>query len=165
MRYGYHLVTDCRKANQGKKSHKDVEATIIHHFNTYTSFAATKAAPFPNGTQADILLSGITAIDNPAARNLYLDVTSTNPMVVTNQEFFNRAALNHQPGPGEHDPRNDRSHSLLSPRDTGGHGASTATVYFLFASICATRVYRRTCSWACSTRTSRLRSAGARLPK
>ena len=35
MRYDYHLVTDCRKANQGKKLHKDVEATIIHHFNTY----------------------------------------------------------------------------------------------------------------------------------
>ena len=78
-----------------------------HHFNTYTSITATKAAPFSNGTQADILLSGITTIDNPAARNLYFDVTSTNPMGVTNQEFINRAALNHQPGPGEHDPRND----------------------------------------------------------
>ncbi len=22
VRYGYHLVTDCRKANQGNKSHK-----------------------------------------------------------------------------------------------------------------------------------------------
>ena len=38
---------------------------------------------------------------------MYLDVTSTNPMGVTNQEFINRAALNHQPGPGDHDPRND----------------------------------------------------------
>jgi hypothetical protein len=28
-------------------------------------------------------------------------------MGVTNQEFINRAALGHQPGPGEHDPRND----------------------------------------------------------
>jgi hypothetical protein len=28
-------------------------------------------------------------------------------MGVTNQEFINRAALSHQPGPGEHDPRND----------------------------------------------------------
>ncbi len=33
VRYGYHLVTDCRKASQGNKSHKDVEATIIHHLN------------------------------------------------------------------------------------------------------------------------------------
>ncbi len=107
MRYGYHLVTDCRRANQGKKSHKDVESTLMHHLNTYTSITATKAKPFSNGTQADILLSGITTIDNPAARNLYLDVTSTNPMGVTNQEFINRAALNHQPGPGDHDPRND----------------------------------------------------------
>jgi hypothetical protein len=45
-------VPDCLKANQGKKSHKDVEATIIHHFNTYTSIMATKAKPFPDGTQA-----------------------------------------------------------------------------------------------------------------
>jgi hypothetical protein len=50
VRYGYHLVTDCRKANQGNKSHKDVEATIIHHFNTYTSITATKAKPFTNRT-------------------------------------------------------------------------------------------------------------------
>jgi hypothetical protein len=63
-------VTDCRTANQDKKSHKDVEATIIHHFNTYTSITASKAAPFSNGTRADILLLGITTIDNPAARNL-----------------------------------------------------------------------------------------------
>ncbi len=156
MRYGYHLVTDCRKANQGNKSHKDVEATLIHHFNTYASFTATKAAPFSNGKQADILLSGITTIDNPAARNLYLDVTSTNPMGVANQEFINRAALNHQPGPGDHDPRNDvltsatraedlkhrkndatcaATGSYLSPfaLATGGLGASAATVYLLFA--------------------------------
>ncbi len=113
MRYGYHLhhvlhhvlVTDCLKANQGKKSHKGVEATIIHHFNTYTSITATKAKPFPDGKLADILLSGITSIDNPTARNRHLDVTSTNPMGVTNQEFINRADLGHQPGPGEHDPR------------------------------------------------------------
>jgi hypothetical protein len=30
---------------------------------------ATKAKPFSDGKQADILLSGITTIDNPAARN------------------------------------------------------------------------------------------------
>ena len=46
VRYGYHLVTDCRRANQGKKSHKDVETTLMHHFNTYTSITATKAKPF-----------------------------------------------------------------------------------------------------------------------
>jgi hypothetical protein len=49
----------------------------------------------------------LTTINNPAARNLYLDVTSTNPMGVTNQEFINRAALGHQSGPGEYDLRND----------------------------------------------------------
>ncbi len=78
-------------------------------------------------------------------------------MGVTNQELINRAALNHQPGPGEHDPRDDvltsakraeevkhRKHdatcaatgSHFSPfalETTGGNGASTATVYFLFA--------------------------------
>ena len=156
VRYGWHLATDCRKANQGKKSHKDVEWTIIHYFNTYTSITATKAKPFPGGKQADILLSGITTIDNPAGRNWYLDVTSTNPMGVTNQEFISRAELGRQPGPGEHDPRNDvltsakraeeRKHTkydaicaatgaVFSPfalETTGGHGASTASVYFLF---------------------------------
>jgi hypothetical protein len=159
------LVTDCLKANQGKKSHKDVEATIIHHFNTYTSITATKAKPFSDGKQADILLSGITTIDNPAARNWHLDVTSTKTMGVTNQEFINRAGLHHQPGPEEHDPRNDvltsakraeeRKHtkydaicaatgSVSSPfalETTGGHGASTASVYYTCSSKskCATR--------------------------
>jgi hypothetical protein len=65
------------------RSHRDVEWTIIHYFNTYTSITATMAKPFPGGKQADILLSGITTIDNPAARNWHLDVTSTNPMGVT----------------------------------------------------------------------------------
>ena len=70
--------------------------------------------------------------------------------------MINRAALVHQPGPGEHDPRNDvltsakraeeRKHtkydaicaatgSVFSPfalETTGGHGSSTASVYFLF---------------------------------
>jgi hypothetical protein len=82
VRYGYHLhhvlVTDCLKANQGKKSHKDVEATIIHHLITYTNITATRAKPFPDSKQADILLSGITSIDNPTARNWHLDVTSAN---------------------------------------------------------------------------------------
>jgi hypothetical protein len=58
-------------------------------------------------TKLSSLLSGINTIDKPAARNLYLDVTSTNPMGVTNQEFIIRAALNHQPGPGEHERRNN----------------------------------------------------------
>ena len=34
----------------------------MHHFNTYTSITATKAKPFSNGMQADILLSGITTM-------------------------------------------------------------------------------------------------------
>ncbi len=75
---------------------------------------------------------------------------------VTNQEFIKRAALGHQQGPEEHDPRKDvltsekraeeRTHakydavcaatgSILSPfalETTGGHGASTASICFLF---------------------------------
>jgi hypothetical protein len=103
-------------------------------------------------------------------------------MGATNQEFINRAAPpcsagGRQPGPEEHDPRNDvltsakraedRKHakydrictatgSILSPfalETTGGHGASTLAAmyhrYFLFKSICATRVCRRTCCWYC----------------
>ena len=38
----------------------------------------------------------VTAIDKPAARNWLLDVTSTNPMGFANQEFIDRAALDHQ---------------------------------------------------------------------
>jgi hypothetical protein len=107
LRYGWHLVTDCRKANQGKKSHKDVESILIHYFNTYTHITATKAKPFPNGQVADILLSGITTIDNPTAKNWHIDVTSTNPMGATNQDLKNRNALGRQPNPSEHDPRNN----------------------------------------------------------
>ena len=71
-------------------------------------------------------------------------------MGVTNQEITNRAAFDHQPGPG--DPRNEvltdakRKHDkydaissrqrgltfLLPLETTGEHGASTATVYFPF---------------------------------
>ena len=61
--------------------------------NTCTGITATEAKPFTDDTQADILLSGITTIDNPAARNLCLDVTSTSPMGVTSQNFINPAAL------------------------------------------------------------------------
>ncbi len=51
-------MTDCPKANQGKKSHKDVEAVLMNHFNIIT---ATKAKFFPGDKlQADIFLSGIT---------------------------------------------------------------------------------------------------------
>jgi hypothetical protein len=145
------------------------EATIIHHLNTsYTNITATKAKPFPDGKQADILLLSITTVDNPAARNWHLDVTSANPMGVTNQELINRAALSQQPGPGEHDPRNKsqarkerggaqarqvRRHLRRNRVDllpsalgtTGGHGALTlASVYHRYLLLtprkCATRL-------------------------
>ena len=156
MRYGWHLVTDCRKANQGKKSHKDVESILIHYFNTYTHITATKAKPFPNNMQADILLSGITTINNPTAKNWHIDVTSTNPMGATNQDLKNRTALGHQPDSSEHDPRNNllvsvawaeafkhnkydnlcaAAGTIFQPfalETTGGHGASTKAVYYLF---------------------------------
>ncbi len=46
----------CHKANQSKKSHREVESILIHYFNTYTHITATKAKPFPNSNnQADIL--------------------------------------------------------------------------------------------------------------
>jgi hypothetical protein len=47
VRYGYHVVADCL-AKQGENSHKDVEATLIQHFNTYTNMTASKAKPFPD---------------------------------------------------------------------------------------------------------------------
>ena len=73
-----------------------------------STIRASKAEPFTDEKQANLLLSGVTTMDNPAARNWFLDVTSyAYAMGVTNQELINRAALGHQPGPGEHDPRND----------------------------------------------------------
>jgi hypothetical protein len=80
--------------------HPSTRWKINHNFNTYLHDKATKAEPFltkepfPGGKlQADILLSGITTIDKPAGRNWYLDVTSTNPMGVTNHESF--ASMTH----------------------------------------------------------------------
>ena len=152
-------MTDSLKTNQGNKSH-------IHHFNTYTSITETN--PFPDGKRAEILFSGITTIDTPAARNWLLDATSTNLLRVTNHEFINQ---------GKHDPRNDvltsakraeerkratydaicaATGSILPPfalETMGGHHASTASVYLSFTKHCATRVSRRTCSWASSRRT------------
>jgi hypothetical protein len=122
------------------------------------------------------LLSGITTVDKPAAKNWQLDVTSTNPLGVTNQEFINRAALGYQPTAEEHDPRNDVLTSAaraeaykhdkcdticaatgthlqpLALETTGGHGASTAAVSTSSPSTCTTRVCRRTCHCASSTR-------------
>jgi hypothetical protein len=157
VRYGWHLVTNCLKANQGKKAHKDVESILIHYFNTYTHITATKAKPFANtNMQADILLSGITTIDNPTAKNWHIDVTSTNPMGETNQDLKDRSWRVHQPDPSEHDSRNNtlvcaawaesKKHvkydnlcaaagTIFQPfalETMGAHGASTKAVYYLF---------------------------------
>jgi hypothetical protein len=145
---GMATTGDCRMANQGNKSHEDVEATVIHRFNTYTSITATKAKPFPDGMRADILVSGITTIDNPAAQNWHLDITSTNPLGVTNQEFGSRAADPSEARPRKSSPaqrgrrptntptRHPRGNGDDLPaaraRDDGRAGASTAAVYLLF---------------------------------
>jgi hypothetical protein len=47
---------------------------LIHYLNTYAHITATKAKPFPYGLQSDILLSGITTIDNPTAKDWHIDV-------------------------------------------------------------------------------------------
>ena len=78
MRYGYHLVTDCRKAKQGNKSHKDVDATIIHHLNTYTSITATNAKPSRTASK-QTSSSQVCVFDYPTTPNWLLDVTSTSP--------------------------------------------------------------------------------------
>ena len=157
VRWGWHLVTNCQRANQGKKSHKDVESILIHYFNTYTHITATKAKPFANSNmQADILLSGITTIDNPDGKDVHIDVTSTNPMGTSNQDLMNRYRPARQPDPSEHDGRNNtlvsavwaesKKHAkydnlcaaagtTFSPfalETMGAHGASTKTVYYLF---------------------------------
>jgi hypothetical protein len=134
----------CRKANQGNRSHKDVEATIIYHFNTYTHITAAKAKPFHNGNQADILLRASPPSTTWRPMNWHLNVTST------------KRSFGHQPTAEEHDPRNDDLTSAaraeahkhgkydtiilamgmhfppFAPETTGGQGASTAAVYYLF---------------------------------
>ena len=89
-------------------------------------------------------------------------------MEVTNQKCINHAALGRQPGPDEHDSRNDgltsakrakeREHakydaiclatgSILSPfalESTGGHGASSASVYSHFTNQLHDTALRRT---------------------
>jgi hypothetical protein len=157
VRWGWHLVTNCQRANQGKKSHKDVESILIHYFNTYTHITATKAKPFANSNmQADIVLSGITTIDNPDGKDVHIDVTSTNPMGTSNQDLMNRYRPARQPDPSEHDGRNNtlvsavwaesKKHAkydnlcaaagtTFSPfalETMGAHGASTKTIYYLF---------------------------------
>ncbi len=142
VREDYRLVTPtAAKVNQGNKSHKRLEPTIIHQFNTYSTKTATMANPFTDDKQADILLSGITTIDNPAARNLYLDCHVYQPYWGhPNQNFINRATvLTSAKEKRKHDKYDaicaaTGSHfSPLARETTGGHGASTATVYFLFA--------------------------------
>jgi hypothetical protein len=133
VRYGEHLVTDL---SQGKQTRN--EATIIHHFNTYTSITTTKAKPSRTASKQTSSSQGVTTIDNAAARNWFLGVTSINPMRVTNQEFINRAALGHQPGPGEHDPR---SNILTSAKRADEHKhvtydaicAATGSIFSPFA--------------------------------
>jgi hypothetical protein len=173
VRYGYQLVTDCLKANQGKKPHKDVEATIIHYFNTYTNITATERKPFPDGKQAD---------RHPHLRRDHhrqpcgpelaprRHVNQPYGGRQANQEFINRAALGHQPGPEEHDPRND---VLTSAKRSANTPSTTASARqrglsshlsrskrravtvppprrctSSSPSKCATRACRRTCSWA-----------------
>jgi hypothetical protein len=109
VRYGYHLVTDCLKANQGKKSHKDVEAAIINHFNIHTYITATKPKPFPGGKQAS---------RHPLLRRHHhrkLCGPELAPRRHVNQPYGGHQPGVHQPGcpwlqapgPEEHDPRND----------------------------------------------------------
>jgi hypothetical protein len=103
-----------------------------------------------------LLVAGITTIDNPTTKNWHIDVTSTNPLGATNQDLKNRNALGRQPTVLEHGPRNNilvsaawaesKKHvkydnlcaaagTIFQPfalETTGGHGASTKAVYFLF---------------------------------
>jgi hypothetical protein len=157
VRFGYHLVTDCKRANQGKKSHKDVEMVIMQWFNAHTSITASKAKPFVNGKQADIHLAGVNDVDNPDPRDWYIDVTSTSPLGQNNQEMMARSARNERHPRGPRDPRNKTLTSAAAAEakkvdkyaelcrgyrarfqpfaleTTGGHGESTRAIYKLFA--------------------------------
>ncbi len=93
-------MTDCRRVNQGNKSHKDVESILIPFLQVHH---AIKVKPFPNGMQAVGLIGHD---DNSTAKDCDIDVSSATPLGATNQELKNRNALGHQPAPSEQDPRN-----------------------------------------------------------
>ena len=148
MRYGYHLVTDCLKANQGKKSHKDVEATIIHHFNTYTSITATKAKPFTDDTQAYIAAprstsqwpgTGFSTMSR--LPSLWGSPTRSSSIVLplatsrARESTITSAKQAEDQKHAKYDAICAATGSIFSPfalETTGGHGACTAAVLFLF---------------------------------
>jgi hypothetical protein len=135
------------------------------------------------------LLSGITTIDNPTAKDWHLDVTSTNRLGATNQALMHRTPLGHQSVASgttrattpSSAPRKLRPASTLSTTNSARQQARSSSrsrsrrravtapprprCTTSSPSTCATRVCRRTCCCASSRETSRSRYAGARSPK
>jgi hypothetical protein len=56
------------EANQGRKSHADMEATLTHYINTTRHITVTKAKSFPDGEEADIFLSLLPHTNNSRPR-------------------------------------------------------------------------------------------------
>jgi hypothetical protein len=57
---------------------QDVEATIIQHLNEHLHQHHGDLSRTANKNTTSFLLSGVMTIDNPAAQNGHLDITSTN---------------------------------------------------------------------------------------
>jgi hypothetical protein len=171
-----------------------VEATIIHHFNTYTKITATKAKPFTDYTQADITSSSQASQASPPSTtrrpgtclstsslptpwgsptrrsSTVLPLTSSRAQVNTIPATTSSPAqcARRISNIASTTPSERQTGSIFSPLALSRRRAGTEPLprrcTCSSPSNFATRVCRRPCSWAGSTGTSRWRFSGARCP-
>jgi hypothetical protein len=89
LQQGYHLITGCKHVNQGKAAHRNIEATIKSYFTRFTTATARSVTENLIGTNCrpDILLSNL---NGNGGKDVYLDVSTTNPYGKTNQTILDR---------------------------------------------------------------------------
>jgi hypothetical protein len=89
LQHGYHLITGCKHVNQGKAAHRNIEGTIKAYFTKFSSASARTVTKNLRGTnrKPDVLLSNLNGTDN---KDVYLDVSTTNPYGKTNQTIGHR---------------------------------------------------------------------------
>jgi hypothetical protein len=96
LQHGYHLLTGCKHVNQGKAAHRNIEGTIKAYFTKFSSASARTVSKNLPGTnrKPDVLLSNLNGSDN---KDVYLDVSTTNPYGKTNQTKSNSHRRGSQP--------------------------------------------------------------------
>jgi hypothetical protein len=89
LQHGYHLIMGCKHVNQGKAAHRNIEGTIKAYFTKFSSASARTVTKNLRGTnrKPDVLLSNLNGTDN---KDVYLDVSTTNPYGKTNQTNSHR---------------------------------------------------------------------------